>query len=82
MIHQNQNDHGGYRNVTIEIEGKGAYGTLKKGGVLHKHMEGAKYLRKKKLVGYLPLKTMEEKKVSVDGVKISGEYHGRSHLVH
>ncbi len=30
-----------------------AYGTLKKGGVLHKHMEGAKYLRKKKLVGYV-----------------------------
>lgn len=30
-----------------------AYGTLKKGGVLHKHMEGAKYMRKKKLVGYV-----------------------------
>ena len=30
-----------------------AYGTLKKGGVLHKHMGAAKYLRKKKLVGYV-----------------------------
>ena len=30
-----------------------AYGTLKKGGTLNKHMEGAKYLRKKKLVGYV-----------------------------
>lgn len=30
-----------------------AYGTLKKGGILYKHMEGAKYLRKKKLVGYV-----------------------------
>lgn len=30
-----------------------AYGTLKKGGVLHKHMEGAEYIRKKKLVGYV-----------------------------
>ena len=30
-----------------------AYGTLKKGGILHKYMEGAKYIRKKKLVGYV-----------------------------
>src|SRR3989338_8357583 len=25
LIHQNQNDHGGFRNVTIEIGGKNAY---------------------------------------------------------
>ena len=30
-----------------------AYGTLKKDGILHKHMDGAKYIRKKKLVGYV-----------------------------
>src|SRR5579871_3532456 len=30
-----------------------AYGTLKKGGILHKYMKGAKFLRKKKLVGYV-----------------------------
>lgn len=29
MLHQNENDHGGFRNVTVEIEGKHAYGTLK-----------------------------------------------------
>ncbi len=29
-----------------------AYGTLKKGGVLHKHMAGARLIRKKKLRGY------------------------------
>src|SRR5574343_1257288 len=29
IIHQNENDHGGYRNITIEISGKNAYGTLK-----------------------------------------------------
>jgi peptide chain release factor 2 len=29
ILHENQNDHGGYRNVSIEIEGKKAYGTLK-----------------------------------------------------
>jgi gamma-glutamylcyclotransferase (GGCT)/AIG2-like uncharacterized protein YtfP len=30
-----------------------AYGTLKKGGILHEHMKGAKYIRKKKLHGYV-----------------------------
>ncbi len=29
ILHENQNDHGGYRNLSIEIEGKKAYGTLK-----------------------------------------------------
>ncbi|MBY0406536.1 MAG: gamma-glutamylcyclotransferase [Rickettsiales bacterium] len=30
-----------------------AYGTLKKGGVLHKHMEGARYIKKRKIHGYV-----------------------------
>lgn len=29
MLHKNENDHGGYRNLSVEIEGKRAYGTLK-----------------------------------------------------
>lgn len=29
VLHQNENDHGGFRNVTVEVEGKHAYGTLK-----------------------------------------------------
>lgn len=29
ILHQNQNDHGGFRNITVEIEGKGAYGSIK-----------------------------------------------------
>lgn len=29
VLHENQNDHGGYRNLSIEISGKRAYGTLK-----------------------------------------------------
>lgn len=28
-LHMNENDHGGFRNLSVEIEGKGAYGTLK-----------------------------------------------------
>lgn len=27
--HQNENDHGGVRNITFEVQGKGAYGELK-----------------------------------------------------
>jgi peptide chain release factor 2 len=29
LLHEHANDHGGYRNVTIEVGGKSAYGTLK-----------------------------------------------------
>src|SRR3989344_2283872 len=29
VVHENQNDHGGFRNVTVEINGKNIYGTLK-----------------------------------------------------
>lgn len=35
-LHENQNDHGGFRNVTIEIQGKGAYGTLKNESGVHR----------------------------------------------
>lgn len=35
-IHQNQNDRGGYRNVTFEIKGKNAYGTLKNESGVHR----------------------------------------------
>jgi len=29
MLHENKNDQGGYRNLSIEVEGKGSYGMLK-----------------------------------------------------
>jgi len=36
ILHQNENDHGGYRNITFEIDGKGAYGTLKHESGVHR----------------------------------------------
>ncbi len=36
ILHQNQNDHGGYRNVTVEISGKGPYGTLRNESGVHR----------------------------------------------
>lgn len=36
VIHSNENDHGGYRNITVEISGKNAYGTLKNESGVHR----------------------------------------------
>ncbi len=35
-IHTNENDHGGYRNLTVEISGKNVYGTLKNESGVHR----------------------------------------------
>lgn len=36
VIHQNENNHGGYRNITIEIKGSNVYGTLKNESGVHR----------------------------------------------
>jgi peptide chain release factor 2 len=36
VIHSNENDHGGYRNITIEISGKNVYGLLKNESGVHR----------------------------------------------
>ena len=36
IIHTNINDHGGYRNITFEVKGKGAYGDLKNESGVHR----------------------------------------------
>lgn len=36
VLHENKNDHGGYRNITIEIHGKNVYGTLKNESGVHR----------------------------------------------
>ena len=36
VLHENQNDHGGFRNVTVEIVGKNVYGTLKNESGVHR----------------------------------------------
>jgi peptide chain release factor 2 len=36
ILHDNQNDHGGYRNVTLEVSGKSVYGTLKGENGVHR----------------------------------------------
>lgn len=36
LIHENKNDHGGYRNITFEVRGKNAYGDLKGESGVHR----------------------------------------------
>ena len=36
VMHKNMNDHGGFRNITFEISGKDAYGTLKNESGVHR----------------------------------------------
>ncbi|ETB63966.1 TPA: peptide chain release factor 2 [Candidatus Nomurabacteria bacterium] len=36
LIHENKNDNGGYRNISIEINGKNVYGTLKYENGVHR----------------------------------------------
>lgn len=36
LLHENKNDHGGFRNVTVEISGKNVYGTLKNESGVHR----------------------------------------------
>lgn len=36
LLHENQNDHGGFRNLTMEVSGKGVYGMLKNESGVHR----------------------------------------------
>jgi peptide chain release factor 2 len=36
VLHENKNEQGGYRNITLEIHGKNAYGTLKNESGVHR----------------------------------------------
>ncbi|MEK7169882.1 MAG: PCRF domain-containing protein [Patescibacteria group bacterium] len=48
IINQNQNDHGGFRNITVEVNGKGAYGTLKNESGVHRLVRISPFNAKKK----------------------------------
>lgn len=58
--HENMNDHGGYRNITIEIIGKDVYGTLKRESGVHRLVRTSPFNSKAKrntsfaLVEFIP----------------------------
>jgi len=79
FIHEHKNDHGGYRNITLEVVGKNAYGALKKEGGVHRLVRISPFNAKKlrhtsfSLVEVLPkFSKIEEKDVvlSPDDLKI------------
>src|SRR3989344_4275069 len=47
LIHENNNDHGGYRNITIEVDGKNVYGTLKNESGVHRLVRTSPFNAKK-----------------------------------
>ena len=47
VIHENQNDHGGYRNITFQIKGQGAYGLLKNESGVHRLVRISPFSAKK-----------------------------------
>ncbi len=51
VLHENKNDHGGYRNITLEIHGKspagGVYGTLKNESGVHRLVRVSPFNAKK-----------------------------------
>jgi len=47
LLHKNENDHGGYRNITFEVHGKNIYGTLKNESGVHRLVRVSPFSSKK-----------------------------------
>lgn len=47
ILHKNENDHGGFRNITFEITGKKVYGTLKNESGVHRLVRISPFSAKK-----------------------------------
>jgi peptide chain release factor 2 len=47
VLHRNENDHGGYRNIAFEVEGSGAYGELKNESGVHRLVRISPFSAKK-----------------------------------
>jgi len=81
FIHENKNNHDGYRNVSFEIDGKGAYGMLKKESGVHRLVRISPFNAKKlrhtsfSLVEVLPkFSKLEEKDFIIFAGDLKIEY--------
>lgn len=81
FIHEHKNDHGGYRNVSFELAGKGAYGLLKNEGGVHRLVRISPFNAKKlrhtsfSLVEVLPkFSKFEEKDFVIPSGDLKIEY--------
>ncbi len=81
LIHENKNDQGGYRNISVEIEGKGAYGNLKNESGVHRLVRISPFNAKKlrhtsfSLVEVLPkFSTLEERDIVIPEADLKIEF--------
>lgn len=77
LLHDNRNDHGGYRNLTIEIDGKNAYGNLKNESGVHRLVRVSPFNAQSKrqtsfvMVEVLPvIPAVEQKPIPGDELRI------------
>lgn len=77
VLHDNTNDHGGYRNLTIEIEGKNVYGNLKNESGVHRLVRISPFNAQAKrhtsfaMVEVLPIiPDVERKNINPDEIRI------------
>jgi len=76
VLHKNENDHGGYRNITFSAEGKKAYGTLKNESGVHRLVRISPFNAKKQrhtsfsMVEVVPKFPKHEIAIPPDDVKI------------
>lgn len=76
-LHENKNDHGGFRNLTIEISGKNAYGNLKNESGVHRLVRISPFNAQAKrhtsfsMVEVLPvIPAVEQKPIPQDEIRI------------
>jgi peptide chain release factor 2 len=76
-LHDNKNDHGGYRNITLEVDGKMVYGNLKHESGVHRLVRISPFNSQAKrhtsfaLVEVLPvIPPLERKVLSPDEIRI------------
>ena len=81
FIHENKNDHGGYRNISFEIAGKNAYGELKNETGVHRLVRISPFNAKKlrhtsfSLVEVLPkFSKIEEKDIALSPQDLKIEF--------
>lgn len=78
IIHQNENDHGGFRNLTFEVNGKNVYGTLKNESGVHRLVRLSPFNAKKlrhtsfSMVEVIPkFDKVNEFKISDDEIEVT-----------
>lgn len=76
-LHDNKNDHGGFRNLTIEIAGKNVYGNLKNESGVHRLVRISPFNAQAKrhtsfaMVEVLPIiPVVEQKPIAPDDIRI------------